>query len=49
MVDQGIVGTANEDWWQGYFTTNPVDDLKATLTREGIKILLIQLGYIIED
>ena len=45
----GMIDQNNENWWKDYFTANPTRDENARIIRDGVKKVLIHMGFIIED
>ncbi|MBS0656578.1 MAG: hypothetical protein JSR46_12435 [Verrucomicrobia bacterium] len=48
LIDQKIVDPQSDmDWWRPYFTDDPGLEETAALTPEGVRKLLVHLGYVI--
>ncbi len=49
MHENHLVDSSNENWWHGLVTADPFADEEARLTRDGVKKILIHMGFLIDE
>ncbi|GEM_PF-1609322 len=47
--DKGLIQPGNENWWEGLFTADPIDDPLATPTPLVIEKILVDMGILIDE